>query len=125
MLTFSSLLDDSRSLDRYELSDSIKRALEVKRITSLTPLQEVMVEKLVGQPEAWYIIRPKAPTDNNKPIDKKKPTEPAFEFVFSGAKEPKDLKEGESAQHRVIEVRARQDVICLAETGKSISSLGT
>lgn len=121
----------------------MRRALEVKRITSFTPLQEVMVEKLVGQPKGWYIIRPKAPTDNDKPTnkkkptdndkptdtdkptDKKKPTEPPYDFEFVGAKEPKNLKEGEIAQLRVIQVRARQDVICLAETGKSISSLGT
>ena len=112
MLTFSSLLRDSRSVDRYELSTVIKFALAVKGITSLTPLQEAAVEALVGRPKAWYIVRPNG-LHNPK----------IFELV--GLVKPENLKEGEKAVQGVVTVKARQDLICLAETGKSLPSLGT
>ena len=112
-MTFSSLLHDSRSVDRYELSDIIKRALAVRGITSLTPLQEQMVEAFVGRPRAWYIERPKAIRDQK-----------TLELV--GREKPNlDLKEGEKVFDQVVDVKALQDLICLSETGESIPSLGT
>ena len=67
----------------------------------------------MGRPKGWYIERPRTPPNEQKTLE------------FAGAKEPKNLKEGESATEKVIEVKAEQDVLCLAETGESISSLGS
>ena len=112
VLTYSRLLDDSRSLERYELSAPIRSALTVKGVTSLTPLQEQTVGTLVGREKAWYIQRP---GDHNNPRT----------FQLVGSKKPENLAEGENAVQGVLTVNARQDLICLAETGESFPSLGT
>lgn len=112
MLIFSSLLDPSRALDRYALSTSVKDSLVAKGITSLTPLQEEAVDKFVGRPTCWYIERISGP---NSPR--------TMEYI--GDKKPENLKEDERAVEVVQFVKARQDMICLAETGEYISSLGT
>lgn len=112
MLTFSNFLEDSRSLDRYELSAVIKSALAAKGVTSLTTLQEHAVEAFVGRPKGWYIDRP-----SDIPYHR--------DLIFVGPEEPKNLKEGEKATQRVLTVKMRQDMICLAETGESIRSLRT
>ena len=113
MLTFFSRFDDSRSVDCYELSPPVQRTLAAKGIISLTPLQEWTVERLLGRPKGWYTERPRTPPNEQKTLE------------FAGAKKPKNLKEGERASEKVMKVKVRQDVICLAETGESISSLGS
>ena len=112
MLIFSSILNDSRSVDRYELSALIKNALALKGITAFLPLQEYTVQALVGQPKPWYIERPDGITNQR-----------ILEFV--GPEKPKNLKEGEKAFQPICNLKARQDVICLAEIGQSILSLRT
>ncbi len=108
-----SLLDDSRSLVHYKLSPSVNGVLAWKGITCLTPLQEEMVELLVGQPKAWYIEQWVGP-NNRKKVRR-----------FVGAQEPTDLEEGETAVERVLEVRALQPVVCLAHISEFIPCLGT
>ena len=90
----------------------MKATLAVKGVTSFTPLQEKTIETLVGRPSSWYIVRPGG---HNQPR--------TFELV--GSVEPENLKEGEKALQGVMTVKARQDLICLAETGESFSSLRT
>ena len=112
VLTYSRLLDDSRSVDLYELSDLIKTALTMKGITSLTPLQEATITVFVGNETAWYIQRISGP-DNLKTYD------------LVGSKKPENLAKGEDAVQRVLAVKARQDLICLAEIGWSFPSSRT
>ena len=92
VLTYSRLLDDSRSLELYELSAPIRSALTIKGVTSLTPLQEKTVETFVGRLKAWYIQRPGGP---NSPS--------TFERV--GSELPENLKEGEKAVQGVLTVK--------------------
>ena len=113
VLTYSRLLDDTRSVDRYELSAPIRSALAVKGVKSLTPLQEQTVTTFVGRETAWYIRRPGGP--NNPSI-----------FKLVGSEKPANLAEGEKALQGGLTVKkARQDLICLAETGESFPSSGT
>ena len=111
-MTYSRLLDDTRSVDRYELSAPIRAALAVKGLKSLTPLQEQTVTTFVGRETAWYIRRSGGP---NKPRS----------FNLVGSEKPENLAEGEEAIQGVLTVNARQDLICLAETGESFPSSGT
>ena len=84
----------------------------MKGITRLEPLQVEMVEQLVDLPEGWYVERYKIPYSNQRITQ------------FVGTQKPTYLKEGETAYERALHVKARQDVLCLAEIGGSILSLG-
>lgn len=78
----------------------------MKGVTRLKHLQKEMIELLVDLPEGWYVERYKGPHSNQKVTQ------------FVGAQKPTHLKEGETAYKRVLHVKARQDVLCLAEIGE-------
>ena len=65
-----------------------------------------MVELLVDLPEGWYVERYKALHSNERVTQ------------FVGAQKPTHLKEGETAYKRILNVKARQHVVCLADIGE-------